>query len=230
MRPVIKGSHPLDDKANPIVFTDYAYARRYLIERIGEYCSYCERKVVANLAVEHVQPKDLNPQLALVWDNFLLACTNCNSTKGKKPVELSEYFWPDKCNTFPLYNYEKSGMVNVAAGITDPDTRSKIQAMLDLVGLQSIPPSIGTKDWEKASDRRFQHRIEAWISASDYEQKYDLADTSLKSQLVSLLVIVATHTGLWSIWMKIFEAYPEVTDALILAFPGTNPIVKNQPS
>lgn len=229
MRPVIKGSHPLDDQGAQILFTEYTQARRYLIDRIGEYCSYCERKVVASLAVEHVQPKSLMPALALVWDNFLLACTNCNSTKGNKPVVLSDYFWPDKCNTFTLYDYDQSGMVNIAAAITDSAIRDKIQAMLDLVGLQSVSPSTGTKDWEKASDRRFQHRIEAWIEATDYKGRYDMASTSVKSQLVTPFVTIAKHNGLWSIWMKIFEAYPEVTDALIEAFPGTNPVVKASP-
>ncbi|MEZ4852315.1 MAG: HNH endonuclease, partial [Bacteroidia bacterium] len=69
MRPIIKGAIPKNNEGLDIVFPDYKYARRYLIDRIGEYCSYCERKIEANLAVEHVQPKSLNPDLELSWDN-----------------------------------------------------------------------------------------------------------------------------------------------------------------
>ncbi len=65
MRPIVKGANPTDENGVEIIFTKYARARRYLIDRIGEYCSYCERKIEANLAVEHVQPKDTNPDLLL---------------------------------------------------------------------------------------------------------------------------------------------------------------------
>ena len=172
MRPIIKGETPTDNAGNTIVFSEYARSRRYLIDRIGEYCSYCERKIEANLAVEHVQPKDSNPQLALEWSNFLLGCTNCNSTKGKKQVILNEYVWPDIDDTYSYFLYNHTGIVQVSPEINDPNLMLKIQKMLDLVGLQKSPPRTGSADWEKASDRRYEHRIQAWVDANRYMKNY----------------------------------------------------------
>ena len=63
MRPVFKGENPKDTNNNDIIFTEYARSRRYLIDRIGEYCSYCERKIEASLAVE----KFINLELAFFF-------------------------------------------------------------------------------------------------------------------------------------------------------------------
>lgn len=85
MRPLDKGAVPrAGDGA--IRFGHYSDAHPHLVERLGDYCSYCERRLPASLAVEHVQPKSHVPELETSWDNFLLACTNCNSVKGSKPV------------------------------------------------------------------------------------------------------------------------------------------------
>ena len=94
MRPVARGTHPTDAAGNKKAWTEYSQSRGDLIDRIGEYCSFCEMHLDASLAVEHIQPKSLYPNLALEWDNFLLACTNCNSTKGDRDIKLNDYFWP----------------------------------------------------------------------------------------------------------------------------------------
>ena len=101
MRPIERGGCPVDNNQQKIVFSHYSDARGELIKRMGQYFSYCEMKLDASLAVEHVQPKKargsnvVNQTLLLDWENFLLACTNCNSTKGNKPVVLTDYVWPD---------------------------------------------------------------------------------------------------------------------------------------
>lgn len=73
MRPVDKGSVPTDNNGQPKQYSEYQQARPDLIKRLGEYCSFCEGRIAANLAVEHILPKSLHPQLALCWDNFLMA-------------------------------------------------------------------------------------------------------------------------------------------------------------
>ena len=35
----------------------YAQAKPDLINRMGHYCSFCERRISTNFAVEHIQPK-----------------------------------------------------------------------------------------------------------------------------------------------------------------------------
>lgn len=63
----------------------YPKSRADLISNIGEYCSYCEMPLGASLAVEHMLPRNEFPESALEWANFLLACSPCNSVKGRKP-------------------------------------------------------------------------------------------------------------------------------------------------
>jgi len=56
MRPVVKGSCPQDDFGRDIIFKKFQNARGELIDRLGQYCSYCEMKLDSALAVEHIQP------------------------------------------------------------------------------------------------------------------------------------------------------------------------------
>ncbi len=70
MRPINKGNHP-QAHGSPVVFDTYGNARPYLINTIGDYCSYCENQIT-NLAVEHIQPKSQAPGIALSWNNLIL--------------------------------------------------------------------------------------------------------------------------------------------------------------
>lgn len=84
MRPVERGEAPIETDDQPRQYSKYQDARPDLISRLGKYCSYCERRIPTNLAVEHIQNKDDRPDLEREWCNFLLGCVNCNSTKLKK--------------------------------------------------------------------------------------------------------------------------------------------------
>lgn len=42
MRPVSRGQRPKDADGNPVGFITYQQARGPLINRLGEFCSYCE--------------------------------------------------------------------------------------------------------------------------------------------------------------------------------------------
>lgn len=86
MRPVERGPAPR-------TYTKYGDAIGDLEERLGIYCSYCERRLPISLAIEHVVPKDLHPELEVEWTNFLLACSNCNSVKGNKPVDIDDFIY-----------------------------------------------------------------------------------------------------------------------------------------
>src|SRR4051812_38416656 len=115
MRPVERG-------VAPNAYAHYQDALRDLTAAIGDYCSYCERYIETHLAVEHVQPKSRKKALATTWANFLLACVNCNSCKGKKSVKLTACFWPDADNTFRCLTYTTAGRVSVATGLSAPET------------------------------------------------------------------------------------------------------------
>jgi uncharacterized protein (TIGR02646 family) len=45
-------------------------------------CCYCEDSLADE--VEHIQPKDLYPEMVFIWDNYLYACGPCNRPKNNK--------------------------------------------------------------------------------------------------------------------------------------------------
>jgi uncharacterized protein (TIGR02646 family) len=221
MRPVNKGTGPLKPDGTPVIFKAYNQSRRYLIDTIGEYCSYCERKIEANLAIEHVQPKSLVPELTLRWSNFLLGCTNCNSTKGDKSVTITDFVWPDIIDTYSLFRYSSDGIVR-EVNTGDVLLNTRIANTIELVGLNSTPPLPGSKEWEVASDRRVEHRGTAILDSHKYCLKYEIADLPTRAVMLELIVDLVKNQGFWSIWMRTFIDFSEVQRALINSYTGTN--------
>lgn len=64
MRPIAKGTIPTDDKGNPKTVSHHRSWRKDLIDRIGNYCCYCEMILTDSPQVEHVIAQDINPALA----------------------------------------------------------------------------------------------------------------------------------------------------------------------
>nr|WP_028315510.1 HNH endonuclease [Desulfatibacillum aliphaticivorans] len=211
MRPVKKGGRPKDKNGKEVRFTKYAKARGLLIECLGEYCSYCEMHLDASLAVEHVQPKSVNPSKELDWDNFLLACTNCNSTKGNKEIIEGRYLWPDKDNTFAAFKYTDEGLVFPADSLPEALER-KARDTISLTGLNKTPLN------SKASDRRWLNRRETWGMAE--ESKKDLC-TNNTEQMRKQITRTAMASGYWSIWMTVFQDDPDMVRRFIDSHPGT---------
>jgi len=216
MRPLEKGDKPIDKNGRSIEFRTYGEARGILIERIGQFCSYCNQKLPASLAVEHVQPKSVNPELELEWSNFLLSCTNCNSTKGDKPISLEDFIWPDVHNTHKAIEYNEDGTVEINPAINDPNLRKKIQNLFNLVGLQKYPTTI------EASDRRWKNRKDAYQKAKDALKLYESSlNKGAGAEAAKFVAGWAQDSGFFSIWLKIFEQHANVKKQLIDAFPGT---------
>lgn len=214
MRPVRRGPPP------STTFADYDDAKTELVSRLGSYCSYCERKIVTVLAVEHIQPKG-HPQYAalrLSWDNFLLACTNCNSTKGDKDVVLSDVALPDRDNTFAAFEYRPDGVV-----APNPNNPAPIQQLaqntLALVGLDKPIQQFFDENGKAVALDRVAQRMEAW--AKDQEALNDLANARNVPALERAIIRLAQETGFFSIWMEVFKNHPSMLKALILAFQGT---------
>jgi uncharacterized protein (TIGR02646 family) len=215
MRPVKRGECPLNDDDTEKTFANYESARKDLIDRMGQYCSYCNQKLPASLAVEHVRPKAVEPALELQWDNFLLGCTNCNSTKGKKPVKLEDYLWPDIHNTHLAFEYKADGKVEVKGNLT-AGLATKAQNTLDLVGLQKYP------DTATASDRRWLNRKAAFETAQTCLKLYNSASAKgAANESEGLLAFLASENGFFSIWMNVFDAYPSAKQKIVEAFKGT---------
>ncbi len=82
----------------------YGMYRGLLLSDLGSYCSYCEIVLTHSVEVEHKVAKGAIATWDNLWDNFLLACKNCNASKGDKPNQgfgkgektyAKNYIWPD---------------------------------------------------------------------------------------------------------------------------------------
>lgn len=209
---------PIDKGDSPQVFTNYQAAKQFLASRLGTYCSFCERRITTSLAVEHILPKDKNLPYAHLeneWTNFLLSCSNCNSTKGTKILTLSDYLLPDRDNTFPYYEYLETGEVE-ASGV-DTNIREMAQRTLDLVGLNNhnLSNSDGTLLFSELE--RYGQRIQAWVQAKGARTDYDRGEVNIQR-----IANEAAACGFFSIWMKAFEGVVVVRQALINAFGHTS--------
>lgn len=211
MRPVNKGACPYSAISN------YRQARGPLIERLGELCSYCEMHLDAGLAVEHIQPKNLQPGKTCSWENLLLACANCNSTKNKTDINdanIDDYLWPDIHNTFLALKYSEGGIVSVNDTL-HPDIRAKAQKLISLVGLDKNPGNSADM-----SDRRWYNRKEEFAKAQRSKQRLAAADTPNMHKLISEQ-IVDQADKYFSIWMTVFADDSDMKKRLITKFVGT---------
>lgn len=212
MRPVERGPWPTNPDGTQRRFSEYTMARGELIRRMGEYCSFCESLINASLAVEHVLPKYHHPARELDWTNFLLACVNCNSTKGDKNLVPTDYFWPDRDNTARAFAYSRDGRIGPAPGLTEAQAQTA-QRTLALTGLDKTPNQAMA-----ASDRRWMHRRDAWGRAQEARADLLQSDNELTRKLI---VAQATALGFWSIWMTVFASDPDMRQRFITAFAGT---------
>ncbi len=220
MRPVNKGKCPIR-WGTKTKFKEYGEAKAYLLARLGGYCSYCERKINANLAVEHLRPKSIYPQFKLDWDNFLLACTNCNSSKGDTDINFSEYIFPDKENSFLYFKYNLSGMLTVASRLSANDQKRAL-ATIKLFGLAKKTPKKYSNEWKKASDLRHSQRLAAYKNVRAYLKKYKRASPAIRAVYLDCFVTIVEGDGFWSIWMQEFSSFPEVQAVIKHCIKGTN--------
>ncbi len=163
MRPINRGN-------SPQVYTDYKNAKPDLVDRLGTYCSFCERRIPTNLAVEHIFPKDDNLPYAHLrneWNNFLLSCVNCNSAKGTQIISTSNYLLPDRDNTFPYFDYQENGMVEVFEGNYDDDIVEMAQKVISLVNLNLNNHPNWNDSIMFSAIERIGQRVQAWVQAKD---------------------------------------------------------------
>jgi hypothetical protein len=220
MRPVERGPCPSAVGGQSKQFDCYEDARPYLTDRLGAYCSFCEIRLPLGLAVEHIRHKVGNPSLEREWTNFLLACPNCNSTKGTKidtQADVDAHLWPHADRTFEAFEYD-GGVVRVANQLSN-EFETRAHATAEMVGLFRRPGYGMTREQDnRASDRRWLERMEAWDDAIIARDDLHQCDTpEMRRQIVRS----AQARGFWSVWMTVFADDPSMRDALCEAFPGT---------
>jgi len=220
MRPVDRGE-PITFDGSVSEIKRYEEARRFLTNNIGRYCSYCERYIPSMLAVEHVLPKGHHRDLEIDWDNFLLACVNCNSHKGSDDLNMAEFVWPHLDDSSHAFNYDDSGLVIVNRA-NNTDVQIRASKTIDLCKLARPMPNVGTVAYRESGDRRTEDRAQAWEIAVDHLNDYENSESDdVRKFLIKYIVQKVQSTGFWSVWMTVFEEYSEMKQALIEGFPGT---------
>ena len=228
MRPVRRQASPQSED-----FADYSDAKTELISRLGSgwingshlasYCSYCERVISTMLAVEHIEPKDGpngKPELEGRWNNFLLACVNCNSAKGHQAVNLAQLFFPDRDNTFHAFKYLPDGTVVPATHLSSTDTMIA-DATLKLTGLDRAQRQTLDAHGRVIAEDRASQRMQVWgiaVLARDYINM-DPNNSALKESTV----LNAVLSGFFSIWMEVFSGNSYMRNRFVDAFSGTRP-------
>ena len=216
MRPIRRNASPRDGD-----FDDYTAAKPYLISRLGSYCSYCERRIVSQLAVEHIQPKGRSQygHLKGRWDNFLLSCINCNATKKDKDVDPEEVLLPDRDNTFLAFEYTPDGRVAVRDDL-DSAAKSAAKRLLELVGLDRRISKASDENGRLIAMDRVSQRMEAWLLAQ--ETKKDVESNPENSAVRECAARTARENGFFSIWMTVFTGDVDMQRRLLHAFEGTS--------
>lgn len=209
MRPVDRGPAPRE-------YAQYEDAKADLVSRIGLFCCYCERPIKTLLAVEHVLPKVLRSDLEREWDNFLLACTNCNSTKGDRPVNRAELILPDQDNSLRAFEYAFTGTVKPTTKLGQT-VATKAACILWMTGLDKFPDEFEGIEYVAALER-WQQRSDAWKLAEI--QKREIADADSEA-LRRSTARIALEAGFFSVWMTVFADDSDMRSRFIDIFPGT---------
>ena len=214
MRPIHRGQSP-----QATDFANYRDAYPELLSRLGPFCSYCERRMPTNLAVEHIQPKDPNlyPLLIGRWENYVLGCVNCNGTKTNKDVLLDQTFIMDRDNTFYAFAYTPDGKMAPRLGLSAAHEQIA-NGTLALTGLEKPINEVYDENGQLVAIDRVGQRMQAWMLAE--ESKLDLA-TLPEDTMRRQVSRTAVASGFFSIWMTVFEDDPVMRRMFIDDFPGT---------
>jgi len=216
MRPVHKGDSPY------LTINHYSEAQEFLLERLGYYCSYCELPIKHVPHVEHVECKHRGGS-ETNWNNLLLACSHCNSSKSTK-IGLGERdtcIWPDEHNTFLAFKY-----VGALPEINEEYLRtqeagllSKAERLYEILDLGYYP---GISGREPKKDRRYKFRNEALgIAEESLITWNEVNNTEYCEQVKRSVITLAKAIGFFTIWMKVFNNEPQIETILIDEFPGT---------
>ena len=154
------------------------------------------------------------------WDNLLLGFLSCNSTKGKRPVNLDQVAMPDTDNTFRGLVFREGGRIEVSPHLTK-EQANLMRAVIGLVRLDRHPDAKNGDDRPRGRDKRANLRSDVWDLANRYlgyiEQP---ASDPLLPEITAY--DLAPSKGFFSVWMTVFCDHPDMLMRFIQAFPGTD--------
>lgn len=123
--------------------------------RLAEMCSgnrrcvYCEDSLADE--IEHMRPKDLYPEQAYVWSNYVLACGPCNGPKNNKFAVLG-----DPLELIDVTRKRNAPVVQPVAGqyaLIDPRVEDPVDFLwLDFRTWRYVPNSddVASETWIRA--------------------------------------------------------------------------------
>ncbi len=212
MRPVDRGAVPVDEAGVIRVFAHYHQVRDPLIQRIGDYCSYCEVALNASIDVEHVRPKKPNPGLALTWNNFLLGCDYCNPIEGDTDVVLANYFWPDNDNTFRAFEYSVDLPPQIAGGLSPAQREQRNEHCSSLDWTESLDTLSLVNEIVAGPG---QGGLGVALLSLGNLQRIDTEETRRQ------IVFTAVSRGFFCVWMSVFQGDANMRRRFIQSFIGT---------
>lgn len=210
---------PVDRGPALVSYVRYGDAKPDLIDRLGSYCSYCERrKDPQDLHVEHIYPKakTAHPNLERSWRNFLLACSSCNAYKatylgnGRQRGLLRRHLWPHIDNTFSAFIYHDDGRMS-PSGSLSPQLSKLAMATIDLIGALKSPAVVQRYRDLGISYDGISKRQQAWAIAKEALDVYEKNPTN---GVLNLVVKQCLAAGYFSIWMRVFRGHSVVCRAL----------------
>jgi hypothetical protein len=228
MRPIDKGPCPQENGVDKMVSTYQAW-RKDLIERIGYYCAYCNMPLSHNLNVEHVVPKNPQPDMpqgsVLDWQNMLIACGPCNLAKSNKPCDPILYYLPENHNGLLPFVHVSPVTLNNSLLIAPKQVSSNFGQHAHDKALRTILLFGWNNAVNGGRDLRSVKRKDAHNTAiSTFELYQD--SKKFDEQKASLHVAtIAKSTGFFAVWFEVFGNEPSVLKCLAdpLIFPGIVP-------
>jgi hypothetical protein len=240
MRPIDKGVVPMVN-GSPKTVANYRDWRRDLMDRIGNYCCYCNMVLNDSPQVEHVIAQDIDPARSTDWDNMLLACGPCNRTKSNKACSPMNHYLPQFHNTHLAFSFsvvrhprssEHAAFI-LWRGL--PALQANAENTIALCALNEDT----TKKLPQATDLRWKYRYETQLTAAIWKKEWTDWGHSNAQAFLRLLIAVVEGKGFWSLWFDAFADVALVRQALVQQFPGTasacfdadfNPISRNPPN
>ncbi|MFC7336133.1 HNH endonuclease [Haloferula chungangensis] len=229
---------PVDKGQSLGTLARYPDAKPELLLRLGLQCSYCEEPgSPQSLHIEHIYPKDPHPEFEREWDNFLVACSTCNTYKhhhlgSARQTDLEgRYVWPHRENTMCAFHYFDDGRVEVVPGLS-ADLSQAAGDTLNMIGAMKSPAAAANYGEDIAYDG-MEKRKEMWEIASENRRDYLASDGAFSPGSIARN---ASKMGHFSIWMAVFHDRPEVRSELIRQFKaasncfdqGTQPISRGR--
>jgi hypothetical protein len=178
MRTLARRQTKVDESANP---ADQAVkgwktfrgkARAEVLDQLQQMCSglercmYCEDSMATD--IEHFRPKAVYPGVAYAWDNYLLACSHCNSNNKRDqfPVKGGRPLLVDPTAVDPFEHIALSPTTGVYVALDDVGAAS-----IEVFGLNR--------------DVCVNGRISAWTSLCALIRDFDQASEEGRARILT---------------------------------------------